>query len=58
MEIKGIECDVCGCPATRYIGNATLPVCDNIVCWTTRVEEVNAEIKEMLASENDEEVEV
>ena len=52
-----IQCDVCGQPATRYIGNRALPVCDNRACYHTRIEEVNAEIK-LLSSVSDEEVEV
>lgn len=40
-----VRCEVCGEPATRYIGNGTLPVCDNDVCYHTRIEEVNAELR-------------
>lgn len=53
-----IRCDVCGEHATRFIGKSTLPICDNNVCYHTRIEEVNAEIKVMISSEKDEEVEV
>ena len=38
-------CEVCGEPATRLIGVSSLPVCDNEVCYHTRIEEVNKELK-------------
>lgn len=43
-----VLCSVCGEPATRYIGKAgVLPICDNVVCYTARVEEVNALLQQM-----------
>ena len=35
------KCSVCGEEATKYIGNAVLPICNNVVCYHTRIEEVN-----------------
>lgn len=46
-EIVGdIPCEVCGVVATRYIGKAVLPICDNVVCFHTRIEEVNKMLQE------------
>jgi len=54
MGGKREECEVCGEPATHYIGNAVLAVCDNVVCYHTRVAEVNTELKEMQHQEETE----
>jgi len=42
-----VRCGVCGCKATRFIGIKTLPVCNNVVCYHTRIEEVNTELKKL-----------
>lgn len=54
-EAQGaVLCEVCGEPATDFIGNDVLPVCDNVVCYHTRIEEVNRFIKEELEKEKEE----
>lgn len=46
--MEDVKCSVCGEDATRYIGNsAVLPICDNVVCYHTRIEEVNKLVGEM-----------
>jgi len=48
VEHNEVLCSVCGEPATRYIGKTgVLPICDNVVCYHTRIEEVNALLREM-----------
>lgn len=47
-----ILCEVCGEPATHYAGNGVMPVCDNVVCYHTIIEEVNKQIKEVVEVEN------
>lgn len=53
-EHNEILCMVCGIPANIYIGSEFLPVCSNVVCYHTAVEEVN----KMLRYWHQEEVEV
>lgn len=49
MTLKGVLCEVCGEPATRYIGDAVLPVCSNVVCHVIKTDEV----KTLLAEQSD-----
>lgn len=46
-----IRCGVCGIKATKYVGNGVLPICNNLVCYHTRIEEVNTEIKILKSEE-------
>jgi ssDNA-binding Zn-finger/Zn-ribbon topoisomerase 1 len=40
-----IRCVVCGMKATKYIGDfGHSPLCDNPVCFHTRIDEINNEI--------------
>lgn len=39
-EDELIRCTVCGEPATKYLPNAVLPICDNTVCYVVRLDMV------------------
>lgn len=47
-----VLCSVCGEVATGYIGKeGVLPICDNVACYYTRIDEVNALLRQMRREE-------
>lgn len=48
-----VRCNVCGIKATKYVGNGVMPVCDNVVCYHTTLDEMNKQIVEAVNNEGE-----
>lgn len=45
FRVKG-ECDECGLPASRWLGDTAVRVCNELACWIAQTEKYRSALKE------------